>query len=65
MMTMTDDNDNDNDNNDNDNDEDKEELSWVAGERLVCRPPNVSVQRTIMEEHSHDTIPYHTIFTQW
>ena len=37
-------------------DEDREQLSWVAGERLVCRPPNVSVQGTIMDEHSHNTI---------
>ena len=30
-------------------DEDREQLSWVAGERLVSRPRNVPVQGTIME----------------
>ena len=55
-MTMTTTDDNDNDNDDDEDDSDREELSWVAGERLVCRPPNVSVQGTIMEGHSHNTM---------
>ena len=56
-----DDDSDDSDDDKDDDDEDREQLSWVAGERLVSRPRNVSVHGSRELSHKAVVAPYKTL----